>query len=262
MTPYGLWKAANAVAVLAAATGFVRPRALAGTLVGSAALISYGVCDLRLSFFGRCVWRGKRDSRCISLTFDDGPDPDLTPRILSVLEQYGIKATFFVVGARAQCRPDLVRSVIERGHTIGCHDLYHRGTENFRFFHRAYDEINSATEIIGDIIGCRPRLYRPPVGLMNPYVAKAVKMLDLTCIGWSSSARDSGNRRTRGIRQIGQLGQSGDIVLLHDYAGNPALTDSVLVQLDLLCSRITALGLKGVTVDQLTGISAYTTRAS
>ncbi len=258
MTPYGLWKAANAVAVFAAATGFIRPRALAGFLIGSAAFLSCGVCDLRLNFFGRCAWRGKRNSRCISLSFDDGPDPELTPRILSVLDQYGIKATFFVVGARAQLRPDLVRSALERGHTIGCHDLYHRGTENFRFFRRAYDEINSATEIIGDIIGRRPRLYRPPVGLMNPYVAKAVKTLDLTCIGWSSSARDFGNRRTRGVRQIGQLGQPGDIVLLHDNVGNPAFTDSVLVQLDMLCTRITTLGLKGVPVDQLTGISAYT----
>ena len=257
MTPYTLWKAANVAAICAVGAGRVRPRALMGALIGSATLFALGVRDLRLGFFGRSVWRGKRASQCLSLTFDDGPDPILTPEILKILEQYGITATFFVVGDRAKCRPDLVRSVREHGHTVGCHDLHHRGIENFRFFRRAYQDIGSATSIIEGIIGYRPRLYRPPVGLMNPHIAKAVNSLNLTCIGWSSSAGDAGNRRINGIRQIGRLGQSGDIVLLHDSVGNPALIDLVLDQLDMLCSRITSLGLKGVSVDQLTAIPAY-----
>ncbi len=257
MTPYTLWKAANAAVIVGYVAGRMRFGTFAGALLGSAAFLALGIGDLRLGFFGRSVWRGKKNSRCVSLTFDDGPDPDLTLEILRILEKYGMTATFFVVGDRARVRPDLVRTVFERGHTIGCHDLHHWGTENFRLYRRAYKEIRQATEILQTIVGRRPLLYRPPVGLMNPHIAKALTDLDLTCIGWSSSAGDCGNRRIAGIRQIGRLGKPGDIVLLHDRAGNPACIDSILAQVDTLCARITALGLKGVSVDRLTGIPAY-----
>jgi peptidoglycan/xylan/chitin deacetylase (PgdA/CDA1 family) len=257
MTPYTFWKVANAAVIVGFTAGRIRAGTLVGALLGSAAFLALGVGDLRLGFFGRSVWRGKRNSRCISLTFDDGPDPDLTPEILKILDKYGMTATFFVVGDRAEARPDLVRAIFERGHTVGCHDLHHTGTENFRLYRRAYNQIQRAGEILHGIIGYRPQLYRPPVGLMNPHIARALEDLDLTCIGWSSSAGDRGNRRMAGIRQIGRLGRPGDIVLLHDRAGNPGYIDSILAQVDILCARITSLDLKGVPVDRLTGISPY-----
>ena len=220
-------------------------------------LFAWGICDLRTQFFMRTYWRGDRHTRQVALTFDDGPDPAITGDILDILAKHEIAATFFVVGTNCEQHPDLVKRAQREGHTIACHDLFHSNLSNFRLARKAMREIELSLDIVERIIGRRPKLYRPPVGLMNPRIAAALTHLDLACIGWSRRGHESGNRRIRGIRRISRLGGPGDVVLLHDTVPVPAYKDMIVEQIDQLCGRIRVSGLEMVGVDKLFQLDAY-----
>src|SRR5204862_7283673 len=104
----------------------------------------------------------------IALTFDDGPDPDVTPRVLDVLRAHGAKATFFVLGERAARFPDVVRRIRDEGHALGTHTQHHR--LRFHFGSAAYvaREITDAIDAVSAITSTRPTLFRPPQGLRTP----------------------------------------------------------------------------------------------
>ncbi len=217
----------------------------------------WGVFDLRLQFFVRVLWRGSPESGMVALSFDDGPDPDITGAILDVLGRHGMPATFFVVGERALRHPDLLRRAHREGHVIASHDLTHGHTLNLRLADRMVREIDESRAILSSIIGRTPRLYRPPNGLTNPDSGKAFARLGMDCIGWTRSVRDAGNRRRHVLGRISTLAAPGRIIVLHDILPVPENGSLLLEQLDALCASITSLGLRAVGVDELLGVPAY-----
>jgi peptidoglycan/xylan/chitin deacetylase (PgdA/CDA1 family) len=152
------------------------------------------------------------------LSFDDGPNQYITPKVLELLDKYGQKASFFLIAEKAKKHPEIVKKIVENGHTLGSHDLYHRWTSNFRKTKQTTAQIGESVRILEEISQTKIKFYRPPVGLSNPHLFCALKKLNLQCVGWSKSACDGANRIKSAIKKIPNLSEAkdGDIILLHD----------------------------------------------
>lgn len=175
---------------------------------------------------GALLLHGARHRPRVYLTFDDGPHPEHTPALLDTLAALGARATFFVVGERAARFPGLVRRMVAEGHEIGNHSYTHSPPERTGA-RQLVEEAETTASLLGDIVGQRPVLFRPPHGKLT-----AAKLLGLWAAGmnvvlWSNDPKDfacSGPQEA--LEAIGRCPpMNGDIVLLHDtwpYA--PALT--------------------------------------
>jgi peptidoglycan/xylan/chitin deacetylase (PgdA/CDA1 family) len=183
------------------------------------AVMFFGVKFLSLNIFGKSICKIKNSNK-IYLTFDDGPNENITPKVLDLLAEYKQKATFFCIAENAEKYPEIVKRIVADGHTLASHDLYHRWTSNFRRTKQMLAEIGESVQILEEISHTKIKYYRPPVGLSNPHLFAALKKLNLQCIGWSKSVCDGGNRNVWAINKIPNLAnaKAGDIMLLHDNA--------------------------------------------
>ncbi|MEV4342467.1 polysaccharide deacetylase family protein [Streptomyces sp. NPDC049590] len=155
--------------------------------------------------------------RHIALTFDDGPDPESTPRFLDELDRLGARATFFVVGEYAVRHPGLVRETARRGHELGVHGWRHdrpwRPT-----LARDAEEVARTVRVVHDLTGRRPRWYRPPYGILTATRWRAARRAGLRTVLWSAWGRDWTADATPGsvrARVAADL-RGGGTVLLHD----------------------------------------------
>jgi peptidoglycan/xylan/chitin deacetylase (PgdA/CDA1 family) len=226
-------------------------------LAAHGAVLGWGIASIQSCFFGPVLLRNPQQPDSIALTFDDGPDAALTPDILKLLDEYNFCATFFVIGTRVQRHPKIVQETFNRGHAIGSHDWNHSPLSNLRTTAPLLRDMTMACDTIEGVIGKRPLLYRPPVGLTNPHTHRALRALSMHCVGWSKSGRERGNRSRSGVARIGGLGAGGEMVLLHDSLPREELKSEVLNALTELFDAIAARKLKTVTVAQLCGVNAY-----
>jgi len=193
---------------------------LAAAGIVAAGLAAHGTWHRNSRVFGPVLHRLPTGSNAVSITFDDGPNPDATPRILDTLRDEGVHATFFVLGRHADQWPELVRRMADEGHQLGNHGYWHRK------LHRrspAYvrDDLTRGTSAIERASGgMRPKLFRAPHGFRNPWVTPIAASLGQRTIGWSlgvwDSARPGASEITR--RALGGL-DAGSILLLHDGDG-------------------------------------------
>lgn len=174
--------------------------------------------SLRLGVYVRAVCRLKTDKRAVALTFDDGCDAVQTPKVLDILRENGVHATFFVVGEKAARHPDVVRRMVAEGHRVGIHTMRHEGTFPLKSTRKVTDDLRATRELLERTCGQRIDLFRPPFGVTNPHIGLAVKRLGLKTIGWSIRSYDTNARRTRDdvARRIERRLHRGAIVLLHD----------------------------------------------
>lgn len=202
--------------------------------------------------------RGPSDR--VALTFDDGPDPRFTMKILNHLESENIRAAFFVVGSRAEKHPDLIKAIVDRGHILGNHS--HRHGLNFHFSgpKALRAEFDSFDAITRDVTGHRCQLFRAPQGFRSPILADVVKERNLHCIAWSARGYDAIESRPNKILQsILKDVKGGGIVLLHDGGGLGGSEDrsGTIEALPLLIKEIRARGLEFERLDRLIGVEAY-----
>ncbi|RZT98657.1 peptidoglycan/xylan/chitin deacetylase (PgdA/CDA1 family) [Advenella incenata] len=164
----------------------------------------------------------------IAISFDDSPT-DGTAQVLAILKAHDVKATFFIVGAHAAARPDLLRQIVQEGHAIGNHSYSHAHTLPFKRPATILADIQRCSETITAITGVTPRMYRPPFGVVNPGIGQAVRASRLPCVGWSLRSFDTATARPAPLlsRITGRL-KPGAVVLLHDY---PAVTPQILPDL-------------------------------
>ncbi len=154
----------------------------------------------------------------IALTFDDGPDPVDTPRLLDLLRAKGIKATFFVVGRRAEQYPEIVRRTWEEGHLIGNHTWSHQPLFCFLPPWQLRREIERATQSIRRACGSKPRYFRSPVGLRHPFLRPYLEQAGLKFVSWRLRSRDTSIRDAEKLaHRILENAAGGDIILLHDH---------------------------------------------
>ena len=163
--------------------------------------------------FSPCYYR--HQGSFVSLSFDDGPHPDTTPELLQLLAKHQIKATFFLVGSRAEAYPELVQQIAAEGHEIGNHSFTHSYLISL-FSKGGWDEeLASCQRTLFSILGYSPLIYRPPYGVSTPNTVHAAARHSLQQIGWSCHGRDffgsvgEITQRLRGVKR-------GDIVLLHE----------------------------------------------
>jgi peptidoglycan/xylan/chitin deacetylase (PgdA/CDA1 family) len=187
----------------------------------------------------------------IAITIDDGPDPEVTARVLDLLDEHHATATFFCIGERVAQYPALARAIVERRHEIGNHS--HRHSMRFSLLGPGAlaAEITRAQQVIAASTGQVPRFFRAPAGLRNPFLEPVLARANLLLASWTRRGFDTMNgsaavvlgRLTRGL-------QAGDILLLHD--GHSARTSSgapvILEVLPRLLSALTASGLRPITL--------------
>ncbi|TYR80856.1 polysaccharide deacetylase family protein [Priestia megaterium] len=200
---------------------------------------------------GDIVWEvPTTDEKIIALTFDDGPDPTYTPIILDLLKQYHAKATFFVVGDRVNRFPNIAKREIREGHELANHTYSHIEVqgENVK---RLEEEIEKADELIQEITGIKPYLFRPPTGYYDDKVVKAAKNQQYTVVLWSWH-QDTFDWRNPGVgrivNQVLKNASSGDIVLFHDTGGNRTQTIEALRE---ILPELKEKGYKFVTISEL-----------
>ncbi|HUX74676.1 MAG TPA: polysaccharide deacetylase family protein [Steroidobacteraceae bacterium] len=157
----------------------------------------------------------------VAITIDDGPDPEVTPRVLSILQQYGASATFFCVGRRVERHAALALDIAHRGHAIENHGYRHTKAFSLLGPKMIYAEISRGQDSIAAACGDRPRFFRAPAGLRNPFLEPVLTKLQLRLVSWSRRGFDTVNRHPDDVlrRLTGAL-RGGDILLLHD--GNAA----------------------------------------
>jgi peptidoglycan/xylan/chitin deacetylase (PgdA/CDA1 family) len=184
------------------------------------ALVFAGVLRIELRMFADAVVRGPRGARGVALTFDDGPDPETTPLVLDALDARGFRATFFVIGKKAEAHADLVREIIKRGHAIGLHSYAHDRLFSLRSVARVRQDLKKGIEALRAITGERPELFRPPIGHTNPGIVRVADELDLTIVGFSLPGRDGVARAKpeRVLERVRRGLADGAILALHDAA--------------------------------------------
>jgi len=164
----------------------------------------------------RWLVHGPRTAAGIALTFDDGPHPEYTPRLLDELQRNQVKATFFVVGQAAERYPRLVRRMAAEGHVVGTHSYTHSEPHQTSP-RKLLDEVRRSLELCGELIGTTPTLFRPPKGQLS--FAKTWKLWKLgqTIVLWDQDPRDYQSDQSQLLKWCEQYQpRSGDIVLLHD----------------------------------------------
>jgi peptidoglycan-N-acetylglucosamine deacetylase len=205
-------------------------------------------------FFLPVISRRETDCRAVALTFDDGPDPDVTPRLLELLRLHDVPATFFVAGARAERHPGLIRDILSRGHSLGNHSYHHDPLLMIRSRARLREEVARTQDLLS-AFAVRPLTFRPPVGITNSRLPGVLRELGLCCVTFSCRAFDRGNRRISGLAEtILRKVRPGDIVLLHDVA--PKGGDGIvkwLAEAEEIISGLRGQGYRLLSLEELIG---------
>jgi peptidoglycan/xylan/chitin deacetylase (PgdA/CDA1 family) len=164
----------------------------------------------------------------VYLTFDDGPDPEWTPRVLDALAAAQVPATFFVIGSAARREPGLVRRAAAEGHEIANHTLEHRHPW-FMTSTQARRQVSEGAQALEDVLGRAPRFYRPPHGRNRVCMTQEAQQRGETPVMWDISAIDWGmmGRADRIAARLEYVG-TGDIVLMHDGRNKHNRPDQLL----------------------------------
>lgn len=242
-------------AALLAVTGVVSGVQAALGALPLAVVIGIGVGQPRSGVFARPLLRVNTRQPAIAITFDDGPDPRWTPAVLDLLESRGHRATFFVIGARAEQHADLLAEMARRGHELANHTWSHSYWTVFQSPPTLARELNRTNRVIERAAGRAPRWFRPPVGLLSPRVPQGARLAGVDLVSWTATARD-GVARTGIPKALSRLDAAiapGAILVMHDA---PIGTDRPLIVLELtrqLLERLDVAQLKSVTLSELCG---------
>ncbi len=231
-----------------------------GTVIASHLLV------VAASLWPRSRWLGPNLTRLpeasaargeIALTFDDGPDPEVTPAVLDLLDAHGMRATFFCIAQRAAAHPELCQDIVRRGHAVENHSARHR--HNFALLGPCgyARELRAAQQTLSAITGAMPAFFRAPAGLRNPLLWPALTRHNLRLASWTRRGYDTRSREpARVLARLLRNLRTGDILLLHDghaargASGRPVVLDV----LPPLLAAIHTAGLKPVTLRAAFGI--------
>lgn len=226
---------------------------IGGLSLGLAALATTGVMVPSLQMHGPVVVRALSGSDRVALTFDDGPNPVTTRRVLEALAPTRHRATFFVLGEKARRHPDAVREIHAAGHTLGIHGYRHDCLLSFRFPRAIRDEIERARDAVEAAVGVRPRFFRPPLGHTSLTTVIGARRAGVTLVAWSARGYDGVRWQTPDavVRRLGRTVTDGAIVMLHDAAAGDDFEPASVRALPRLLAMLDQRGLASVGLDAL-----------
>ncbi|WP_460760045.1 polysaccharide deacetylase family protein [Niabella terrae] len=221
------------------------------TALAYLSLLFYGSYSIRSGFYLRANCRAVTEEKQIALSFDDGPG-QFTKQILEVLDRYQVPATFFCIGRRIENDPVGLKKIFEAGHSIGNHSYHHSPAFDFWTTAKVRADLQRTSTLIRQVTGRSPAWFRPPYGVTNPRIAKAVHQLGYQVMGWSVRSLDTQARNPEKLlnNTLNRL-HPGAIVLFHDTM---ALTLEILPRFIQLAQE---RGYEIVAMDKLLNLPAY-----
>ncbi|MGC2517591.1 MAG: polysaccharide deacetylase family protein [Burkholderiales bacterium] len=217
-----------------------------GALVGNHLVVSAAVLWPRGRLLGPNLVRlpesaAGRSEVC--LTFDDGPDPEITPRVLDLLDRYRAKASFFCIGRKAQAHPEIVKEIARRGHSVESHSYGHPHTFSLYGMTRLAREVEAAQTVIAGLTGRAPVFFRAPVGFRGPMLAPVLAARGLRYVSWTRRGFDAVHDDPAPVlRRLMRGLAAGDVLMMHDT--RPV----VLAVLPELLDQLAMRGLKPVSL--------------
>jgi len=178
-------------------------------------IVGSGSYHLKFNYFINSIHTSNKKG--IALTFDDGPDPVSTPKLLDALAAANVKATFFLIGQNAEAHPDLVKRIDAEGHAIGNHSYCHNNWLSFYSKTKLFNDITQCNNIIASIIEKKPMFFRVPFGVTSPQYTDVLGRTGHTSIGWSLRSYDTMTDSVdKLVNTVSSQMKNGEILLLHD----------------------------------------------
>lgn len=221
------------------------------SILGYFTFMYFAVTQIQWNYFITSYNHGKRNTQNIAITFDDGPNAETT-LILDILKAENVQVTFFCIGRHIDEQPDLAARMHNEGHILGNHSYYHAPSFDWTSTANMVAEIEQCSTVITKFTGTKPNMFRPPYGITNPNLDRALQRTGMASIGWSlrsfdTMAKDGEQLKNRIINKL----RGGDIILLHD---SQAITREILTD---LIHQARKKGFTFVRADQLLDIKAY-----
>jgi len=214
-------------------------------------IVFWGCYNVGSNFFIKIVCKASTTKKEIAISFDDGPAENYTPEILELLKKNNIEAAFFCIGNRVEKHEALLKQVYEEGHIIGNHSYSHDAMFDLFSTKKMCVDLNKMDEATTKAIGVKPKLFRPPYGVTNPTVRKAIINGDYFPVGWSIRSLDTVIKdKQKLFNRIADI-KPGDIVLFHDTS------KTTLDILQRFIDHVHSSGFTFVRLDKLLNIEPY-----
>jgi peptidoglycan/xylan/chitin deacetylase (PgdA/CDA1 family) len=216
------------------------------------AVLFCGSYFIRWGFFFKSICFHKTSEKVVSLSFDDGPDTKNTGRILDILKENKTEAVFFCIGKRIAGQEGLLNRMIEEGHIVGNHSYSHHPLFDLFSPRKMLAELNATSLAIKNVTGYSPRFFRPPYGVTNPNLRKALIQGRFISVGWSLRSYDTAIRNEdRLFTKVNRALKPGAIILFHDTS------ETMLAILPRLLNSIKTAGYKPVRLDKMINLNPY-----
>jgi len=256
----GLWASATVGMALGAQAALVTPPPLLPTLLGFAFYMTYGTLGVfwpERGMYGRILSHGPERPE-LALTFDDGPSPQTTPKVLKALEAAGATASFFLVGRKAEAHPELVAEIARRGHDLGLHGYEHDRLFSLRRPAHVLSDIRRTQRAIAQAGVPEPSLFRPPIGFLSHFTVAGARRAGVTLVGCSTRGLDgrAGASLTRVSERLERGLEPGALLALHDASEREDFEPASIRALPRLLEVARERGLRTVRLSEWVAESA------
>jgi len=215
-------------------------------------VLFYGCSFINSNFFLPVICDAKTAEKEIAISFDDGPVENYTPQILQVLKEHDVKAAFFCIGNRIKPQSGIFKALHDEGHIIGNHSYSHHFFFDLFSWGSMLSELQLTNRIIEEETGLRVKLFRPPYGVINPNLKKAIEKGKYTTVGWSVRSMDTKIKdENKLLEKVNSSLKPGAVFLFHDTSA------TTLAILPSFIQRAKESGYKIVRLDKMLNVQAY-----
>jgi len=215
-------------------------------------IVFYGCYYIAAGFFIKSICSAKTDKKEIAISFDDGPAQNFTPQVLAILKENDISAAFFCIGSHIAGNEELLRKINDEGHIIGNHSYTHDTWFDMFSSAKMLADMKQMDEAVNNVIGCRPRLFRPPYGVTNPNLKKAIISGNYISIGWNMRSFDTVIKdENKLLERISKGIKPGAVFLFHDTCA------STLAALPAFIKEVKVRGYTFARLDKMLNLPTY-----
>lgn len=216
------------------------------------AILFYGSYYIGSNFYIKVLCSASTKDKLIAISFDDGPSKRYTPQILDILKEHNVSASFFCIGKNIEGNEKIVKDILKGDHLVGNHSHTHNFLFDLYSSNRMYNDLEQMSSAMQSATGLRPKLFRPPYGVTNPNLARAIKKGNLIPVGWNVRSMDTmSTDENKLLNRMTKRIAPGNIFLFHDTM------DTTVKILPSFIMDAKKKGYKLVRIDELLKIQAY-----